>query len=391
MFVHFGMLTAFLGLFTFNPIAAPLMRELGLSEIEAGLVVSVAALMWALTSPFWGKRSDRLGRKPVFLTGLFGFSLGFGLFALVAWAGLQGYLAGLALLLGLILTRMVAGALFSAAPVASQAYLADLTEGPARTAALATLGAAQGIGFVLGPALGGLLAGWGLLTPLVVGAMLPALAGLILLGRMPSPAPRLDPESPSKLRLFDPRIRPYLVVGFGVQMCIVVLQITAGFFLQDKFSLDSIATAQWLALALVLAGLGLIGAQLGIVRTLKLPPLDLMRWGLVAKVTGFVLILLGPSLLVLLLGFLVAGIGAGMILPAYQSAASLAVMAHEQGAVAGLTALVGGLASIVAPVLGTGLYQITQTLPFQVAIAVLLLNLLFVWLLPRPNPAAARG
>ncbi len=68
-YIFFGLLVAYTGFTSVNPVFGPLARELGLSEIQAGLIISLAALMLALFSPFWGRRSERVGRKPVFVVG----------------------------------------------------------------------------------------------------------------------------------------------------------------------------------------------------------------------------------------------------------------------------------------------------------------------------------
>jgi predicted MFS family arabinose efflux permease len=89
-----------------NPLLAPLVRELGLSETQGGLIITAAAMMFALGSPFWGGRSERWGRKPVLLLSLLGFSLGFGAFAVAAQFGLREALPPMAVFGSLVLTRI---------------------------------------------------------------------------------------------------------------------------------------------------------------------------------------------------------------------------------------------------------------------------------------------
>lgn len=66
-YIFFGLLIAYTGFTSVNPVFGPLARELGLSKVQAGLIISLAALMLALFSPFWGRRSEVMGRKPVFV------------------------------------------------------------------------------------------------------------------------------------------------------------------------------------------------------------------------------------------------------------------------------------------------------------------------------------
>ncbi|MFT7518173.1 MAG: MFS family permease, partial [Kiritimatiellia bacterium] len=78
--VFFGLLTAYLGLGMVVPVMAPLIRELGLTEFQGGLIFAVNYLMWVLASPVWGGRADMWGRKPIIILGLIGFSIGHVLF-----------------------------------------------------------------------------------------------------------------------------------------------------------------------------------------------------------------------------------------------------------------------------------------------------------------------
>ena len=89
-----------MGFGTLVPVLAPMFRQLGLSELQAGLIQSVAAFAWFITGPWWGRRSDKVGRKQVFVSGLAGLGIGLIIVALVAQLGLSGALvAGAAYIL----------------------------------------------------------------------------------------------------------------------------------------------------------------------------------------------------------------------------------------------------------------------------------------------------
>jgi MFS transporter, DHA1 family, tetracycline resistance protein len=378
-----GLFTVYMGLGVLNPLLAPLVRELGLSETQGGLIITAAAMMFALGSPFWGGRSERWGRKPVLLLSLLGFSLGFGAFAVAAQFGLREALPPLAVFGSLVLTRAVAGFLMGGAPVAAQAFIADTTSGAERTAGIALLGAANGFGFIVGPALGAGLAGFGLLAPLYAVAVLPLLAALLVALRLPATPPRQRDKGTPRLQPGDARIWPWLLVGFTIIVALVGVQVTAGFLFQDRLALTPQQTAQTLGATLVTVGIANLVAQLGIIRTFKVPPLTLLRFGLPLAVLGFAILTVATTLPLLVLSFVVAGLGLGLALPGYTAAATLEVSSDEQGAVAGLSTAAQGFGAMTGPLIATSLYQVRSEYPYLLSCTLLSIVALAVWFHPR--------
>jgi MFS family permease len=359
------------------------MRELGLSETQGGLIITLAALMFAVGSPFWSGRSERWGRKPVLLIGLLGFAAGFALFAAATHLGMIGALAPIAVFALLVLARGVAGFLMGGVPVAAQAFIADTTSGQERTAGIALLGAANGLGFIVGPALGAALAGFGLLAPLYAAAALPLLAALLVFTRLPHTAPRSQDATQPRLRPTDARIWPWLFVGFTIIVALIGVQVTAGFLFQDRLNLTPQQTVQTLGAALVTVGIANLVAQLGIIHTFKVPPLTLLRVGLPLAVLGFAILVIADTLPLLALSFVIAGLGLGLALPGYTAAATLEVTPGEQGAVAGLTTAAQGFGAMTGPLLVTSLYQLRPEYPYILTCTLLSLVALAVWLHPR--------
>ncbi|HMQ35098.1 MAG TPA: MFS transporter, partial [Chloroflexaceae bacterium] len=378
-----GLFTVYMGLGVLNPLLAPLVRELGLSETQGGLIITAAAMMFALGSPFWGGRSERWGRKPVLLIGLLGFSLGYGAFALAAQLGLREALAPTAAFVVLVLARALAGFLMGGVPVSALAFVADTTSGPERTAGIALLGAANGLGFIAGPALGAGLASFGLLAPLYAAAVLPLVAAALVALRLPHTPPRARDASLPRLRPTDPRIWPWLLVGYTIIVGLMGVQVTAGFLFQDRLGLTPQQTVQTLGVALVTTGVANLVAQLGIIRAFRVPPLTLLRVGLPLAVAGFAILIVATTLPLLILSFVVAGLGLGLALPGYTAAATLEVAGHEQGAVAGLTTSAQGFGAMTGPLLATSLYQLRPEYPYLLTCSLLALVAAAVWLSPR--------
>ena len=104
----------------------PLARDLGLSEIQIGSIFASSALAWMILSPFWGKLSDRIGRKKVVIIGLVGFSISLMLFSLTISLGEKGVLHGSILFALLIAARLINGMFGSATRPSSGAWVADI-------------------------------------------------------------------------------------------------------------------------------------------------------------------------------------------------------------------------------------------------------------------------
>ena len=294
--IWISLFTVYVGIGILNPLLAPLVRELGLTETQGGLIVTMAALLFALGGPFWGGRSERWGRKPVLLIGLLGFAAAYLLFAVITQLGMSGMLTPLVAFGLLVAIRATAGFMMSGVPVAAQAFIADNTSASDRTAGIALLGAANGLGLIVGPALGAVLAGFGLLAPLYAAAVAPLLAVVLVATQLQHRAPTITHKPEPRLSPRDARIRPWLLIGFTIIVALIGVQVTVGFLFQDRLNLTAQQTAQTLGVALVAVGITNVIAQLGIIRTFKIPPLTLLRVGVPLAVIGFAILILADGL-----------------------------------------------------------------------------------------------
>ena len=168
------MILLFLGLFATAAgqafvfaILPPLGRSVGLDEIRITAIISTSALVFTLVAPFWGRFSDRVGRKPVILIGLMGYCLGSLGFALLFFLAGQGLVTGLSLFVIALIVRSLQAATMSATHPGCTAYAADHTVAQFRIKTLSRLSSANSIGMIMGPVMAGLVAGLGLLAPLV--------------------------------------------------------------------------------------------------------------------------------------------------------------------------------------------------------------------------------
>ncbi len=340
-------------------ILAPLGREVDLSELQITSIIALSALFFALVAPRWGRLSDRIGRKPVIITGLIGYTLGTLVFTSVFYAGLSGLLAGFTLYGTLLAARCCQAMVMSATSPASTAYAADNSAPALRTRTLARLGTANSLGTILGPAVSGALATLGLLAPLYFAAALAALAALTVWRLLP-PTPKADltpHRLQQRLRFSDPRIRKYLFSAVGLFIGYSGIQQTLGFTLQDKLALSGIKTAQLTGAALMISAVFAFCSQMILVQRLPLSNSQFLRLGMLSMMIAGLTVASFNHFAVLAVGMALLGTGIGLCVPAVAGGASLAVGTQEQGAAAGLISACPAMGFVIGPLVAGFLYQ----------------------------------
>ncbi len=363
-----------LGLSILFPIIGPLARELGLTEFQTGLFSTAYALMQFLMSPYWGRKSEQVGRKPILLVGILGFSVSFFLFGLFAQLRFAGVLDVQTTFWLMLFARLIGGTFSSATLPTAQAYVADITGRADRTAGMAVIGAAFGLGVIVGPGLGGLLAKIHLLAPVYFSAGLALLNALFVYLTLPEPKRHVHLETRPVLKPHDPRILPLLAAGLVVSLASVMMETTVAFYFQDRLGLDAKATARAVATALVVYGLAAVFVQGFLIRRFKWPPRLLLGLGLPLSLLGFLTFVFAHDFGTLTLALVLQGVGQGLSAPGITAALSLAVGEHEQGLVAGLNSSAQALGRMLGPLLGTGLYQwIAPSAPYVLSASLLVL------------------
>ncbi|MCA9594216.1 MAG: MFS transporter [Myxococcales bacterium] len=367
-----------LGLSVLFPVLPPLGRHLGLTELQIGSLSTSYALMQFLVSPFWGRRSERVGRKPILVTGILGFSLSFLGFAVVAQLGLSGVL-GVWGVYGLLLAARIFGGTFSSATLpTAQAYIADTTGREDRTAGMALIGAAFGLGIVFGPAIGAGLATISLLAPVYFSAAFALLNGIFVMALVPEPKRHVAQAPPKRASSVATRVWPLLFVGLAVSLASVAMEQTIAFYYQDRLQLLPEQTARTVGIALVCYGVVAVFVQGFLVRRAGLAPLSLLRFGVPIALVGFVFLVFAHQFATLTVALAIQGFGQGLALPGVSAALSLAVADNEQGAVAGLNSSATALGRMLGPVVGTSLYQLHPEYPYGFSAILLVLVIVFL-------------
>ena len=350
----FSTMAGTMAMMVFVSLVGPVARLLGLQAWQAGAAVTVSGVLWLLLARPWGNASDRVGRRRILLLGSAGVTLSYVLLAVFVDTALRLQPIAALSFLGLLLGRGAVGAFYAALPAAGQALIADNYPPRQRAAALASLGTANAVGMVLGPAIAALLARHSLSLPLYAMSVLPLLGFLALLTRLQRQEHHLQRVAQS-IRLGDARLRRPMLVAFVAMFCVAVAQITVG-------------------VALILAQL--------LVRRLDWAPQRLIRVGALVAGIGFAGTSLALQAWQLWLAFFVAAAGMGWVFPAFSALAANAVNADEQGSTAGSMGAAQGLGVVLGPLAGSLLYGVEPRLPYLLVGA--LLVLVALW----PEPAA---
>jgi len=364
--------TVFIDLVGFGiivPFLAYYVESFGARAVVVGLLMSSYSLAQFVFAPMWGRISDRVGRRPILLVGLLGSVAGFTLFALAGTLSL------------LFLARVLMG-IFGATIPTAQAAVADVTAPQDRARGMGLIGAAIGLGFILGPALGGVLSNLSGAFPLPLFQRnpyaLPCLASAALAAINLVAAAFFLPESlPPERRgggtaerlsrvdrllrsLTDPRLRMLVVVYFLFMLGFTMMEATLTLFIERRIGAGNHAQ--------LVRRVGYLFGFIGIIQVG-------LQGGLVGRLARRFgernLLLTGCSITALSLAALPAvsswtGIygcsfglacGLGLSQPSIASLISRAAPPDMQGGALGISQSAASLARVVGPAVGGALFQ----------------------------------
>ncbi len=350
----------------FLAVIGPIIRILGLKEWHAGLTVALGGVMWILFSRFWGIKSDRQGRKKILITAVAGFSVFYLILAVFVNFAVISPPVMIVSLSVLVFTRGIIGLFYSAIPPVSAAVVADKTPPEQRASSMAALGASNGLGMILGPVVGGLLAVYGLAVPLYAAAVFP-LAAVIVLAVMLTESHNGKTEGQQMLKITDKRLRYPSLAAFITMYSVVTCQICMGFFVLDRLGYEAIEGSRVTGYVLSACGISFIAIQIIVTKVKSITPETWMKLGAVTAFFGFILTALSNTAVFLALALCIGTVGMGMVMPAFQAITANSVSKDEQGAAAGTVSAFQGIGIIAGPLASTMLYGINPSLPFIVA------------------------
>jgi MFS family permease len=367
-----------LGLSVLFPILAPLGRELGLSELQVGSLSASYALMQVLVSPAWGRLSERIGRKPVLLTGVLGFGVSFLAFALLADWGGRAHWPTPVLFGALLAARVLGGGFSSATLPTAQAYMADMTGRRDRTAGMAMIGAAFGLGVIFGPLIGAAFSLISLLSAVYFSAGLAFLNFAFVWFFLPESQRGSGEEAPKSTAHVARLVWPLLAVGFTLSLASVAMEQTISFYYQDRLQLSNQATPRTVGMALGVYGLVAVFTQGFLVRRYKWSPLRLMALGMPVALLGYLLLVFADRFGLLTLALAAQAFGQSLAVPGVTAGMSLGVSEDDQGVVAGLNSSALGFGRMLGPLAGTGLYEVRAEYPYVLSSVLIVIVMLSV-------------
>ena len=358
-------------------------RSLGFTEFEVGLIFSISALAWMIFSPFWGRLSDKFGRGSIFLLGMIGFAFSMASFAAILISA-QSFLLPLAMVFPLlVLTRLINGLLGSAVRPAAGGRIADLTSPTTRTAGFARFDAGWQFGVVIGPIVVGVLLSVfneNLLAPFLFIAVLGLIIGFYNFKNMNESFEAEDLKQQPKLKFYDSRVWPSLLVASFMGIANACLVLTSALYTKDVIITNGESVYAVVAIGFSLVAMSGMFANLFIVDKFKIRPLNLIKWGCSLILLSYLFLANATSISNLYLSLIMFGLGSGLIRPGNITILSLSVSPKEQGAASGWMGTVFPIGHLITPFSIMPLYMLSPNLPYFAISFLALLLIIFILL-----------
>ena len=318
------------------------------SDITIGFLLASYAAAQLIGAPLLGRASDRFGRRPILLISIFGTFLGFLLF---------GVAESLAMLFASRILQGLTGGNLSVA----QAYITDVTDAKSRNRGLGMIGAAFGLGFIIGPALGGLLSGISYSVPAFVAAGLSFINLLLVAFWLPeSLTPEKRAQQTQKRSSFSfgallqalrhPLTGPLSITRFLYSLAFVILQTIFSLFALKRFNMSVVATG----FVLTYVGIVSVVTQAWLVGKLSQRFRDaiLIEGGLLMLALGMLMWAFSPNVPILVLSLTPIALAGGLLNTIVPSALTKTVEPQEVGGILGLSTSMESFTRVISPLLG---------------------------------------
>jgi DHA1 family multidrug resistance protein-like MFS transporter len=352
------------------PILPDLVVKFGGSGVAMGVLMAIFSLMQFLFSPMWGGLSDRFGRKPVLMLGVFGNAI-----SMVA--------LGLSTQLWMLFAaRGLAGILSSATLPTAMAYISDSTDKKSRGGGMGVIGAAMGLGMILGPGAGGVLSGISLQAPFYFAAGLSLLAMVAIWFFLPESLSAEQRETSVTLQgpqlramwdsLFGP-IAFLFIAAFMISFAMTNFEGIYAYYAKDRYGYGPET------IGVILTAIGIVsviaqGALTGIA-TRRFGEVNVIKTSLIASVVGFLVMLLANDLTSVILTASFFVLANAMLRPAVSSLISQRTT-QGQGIAMGLNNAYMSLGRVIGPLWAGAVIDINMFFPFITGAFIMLLGFL---------------
>lgn len=380
-------ITVFIDLIGFGmvlPLLPIFAKNLEASGLTIGLLMASFSAMQFLFSPVWGRLSDRVGRRPILLLSTAAAALSYAVFAI------GSTMTGPAALVILFASRILAG-ICGANITVAQAYIADITPPEQRSAKMGLIGMAFGLGFIFGPAIGGLsMKLIGLAGPGLVAASFCLFNFVFAYLRLPEswkPGATQAAQRPRAAQFFhtlaQPRVGLLIGLFFLATFCFTCFETTLGLLVSQNFNLDLRKPKDADTVTLLFSYAGIVGALVqggAIGRAVKKmgePLLITVSLLLVAASIGPMPFARTWPALLFFLGLL--SIGASLTRPPVFGMISNLTAATEQGVTLGVAQSAGSLARIAGPIFAATLFDFRPAIPYLICSGISLITAFIAW------------
>jgi MFS transporter, DHA1 family, tetracycline resistance protein len=330
------------------PILPLWAKHFGAGAAVIGLLSATYSLMQVVFAPLWGRLSDSVGRRPVILITLAGSCI-------------SAFMIGIAHTILLLFVARIINGISGASYATAQAYVADITDAEGRARGMGLIGAAFGIGFIIGPAIGAVLSLAGQAVPFFFASALAAV-NLVLAWRLlpesrrpGSVAAPMGRLAMMRHALTSPRLAPLVWTSFLATFAFVGMETTFALLGAARFGYGPAAMGALFAYVGVAAALGqglLVGrvvARYGEVRV--------MVWGLAGTAVGLGLLAVAFNIAVVLVALALLGVFSGLAFATISALISHAAPVDMQGGILGVAASASGLARVAGPVVAGALFE----------------------------------
>ncbi|MDC8832010.1 MFS transporter [Alteromonas gilva] len=395
--LFFSLLATAMGQSVVMTTLPPLGREAGLSEFNVAFLMSSSALMYALGNAFWSRVGKRKGYRRILITGLSGYTLGTLVFATVWFASFQGWLAGSALFIALLVARTGQATIMSATPPSVVGLAIAVSAEDERVKAISKVSSAHSLGQILGPTFAGLLVSIHLLAPLYAITLMTFTAVILIWRYLPreQSVPQTSNQTATAAtgtHSIQPFVPLLIAMNASVFFAIAMMQQSLAFFLIDHHGLTTTEAAQGVGLAMMISAVCALTIQVTVVQRTSMHPGNLIKFAFPLLAVGYLIIYLHQQQVQLYLAMVFLGSGLGISYPAIAALATSSCKPQNQATVTGLITASPAMGYIIGPPFAALLYGIGHRMPF-IAAAVLLAfvaTIALVHLRSKPNPLDAR-